>query len=1284
MDDCKNKYQKYKQMVKQWEDEFMKQNDRIPTKEDIKNASNDVRYAYKSYHNLKRELSTKENSGLTSTKDEILLSVQNSLTSLFSDETASPPDEKSKEASVVESNGKESKKKEILPVFNSSGKLSELTARMDAMKQQIKRTRSSGSVAEGSPNVVMNVDQVWGEHLKGSGGVRKFQERTASFQISEKLYSSATFKSKRNPLKPHTPLRRTKSAVFSDFLQSRLAKRSIDESSTTGTQQSEETSTANEEKQEDWDKTETPNLTQEEPMEIAASSQDSSVSLDIFSTKCKLKVKDTCNSANTSKGNGHSKFSSNIDEKWLDRCVKPRTTSQSSQGSYQSAAINSQSSVILHMDNCNIDSQNSLSSQMDIGGSDDDAIISNSDTEEPSKVSMVMKRKAPEENAAEVAYKKTKLSKKEVLEKKIADGKLNENFVKVNLKKRVFVRGKKNTNFSKYKKMMYKRKQMDNDGGGGAAKKGNCFTCGMAGHWATNCPQNGGLISAEEAALIDDSPYLTLEEADALASENRPIPRFSLEPTEEVLKPIIEPLYKLDNGKIPKTPKEVKKALKDFGYDSFRPGQEETIMRILCGQSSLVMLSTGAGKSLCYQLPAYLYNQKKGPCIALVVSPLVSLMDDQVNNMPGPLNGACLHTNMTPKQKVQVEQQLKDGELHVLLVSPEAIINSDRQGLGGLLSLLPPVSFACVDEAHCVSQWSHNFRPSYLMLCKVLREKLKIRTLLGLTATATKSTAESIAKNLGVADGRIIADLPMPSNLVLSVSRDVHRDAALLELLKGERFSACDSIIIYCIRREECDRIAATLRTCLQDSKKHESNKRGAISWNAEVYHAGLTPHRRKQVQNAFMNGKLRIVVATVAFGMGINKNDLRAVIHYNMPASFERFVQEVGRAGRDGEEAHCHLFLESQGRDLSELRRHIYSDSVDRHTVRKLLHRVFKPCKCSNVKALEDWQPESSPPPESHRILVKETPEKNPPQASPVKCPGHEVAFSTDEAIQALDMPEENIQTLLCYLEQWVEVLSPAYTTCKVISYGGPGALKAAAKTCPPLAMAVALDQKSGKSHEKSTSIEFPVIDVAAAIGWESGQVKRQLKELEWKKVNGQNRRTQLVVQLLHPGLRVKAKGSLPPEELDRVLDWLSEKVERQERSKLLQLEALFTALSSVSSETYQECVKEVDEEKCLKLKEAVKNYFNTDTAEFENMQPKLLPGVENEDQVRADVRAMVGTFSDSSFTGRAIARIFHGISSPCFPAQVWGRTRFWRLHLNDNFQTICKIASPEILKAK
>ena len=903
-------------------------------------------------------------------------------------------------------------------------------------------------------------------------------------------------------------------------------------------------------------------------------------------------------------------------------------------------------------------------------------------------------------------------TREERLRKKLGSG----NFVKINLKRKTYVKGKKTLTGAKYRRMEFKRKMAEKEKK--SEKKSTCFRCGQEGHWANQCVGEGDELMPEPEDEEGDGgagEFPTLEEAAAMArglvgtpalvtserghllegvggdgggdaAEDEDEDDFLLracsewEPEEapadsfDVLNRV--PAYFADSDPDDECVEKMRRTLKEvFDFEEFRQGQTEAILRILRGQSTLVLLSTGAGKSLVYQLPAYLYG-RQSECITLVVSPLVSLMEDQVAGLPPGLKAACLHSNQTETQRSRVVDLVKKRKLHFLLVSPEALAGGGGGGgfFASLIKDLPPIAFVCVDEAHCVSQWSHNFRPAYLRLCRVIRERLGVRTILGLTATAPESTIRDVAENLWVdaASGVVRGEL-MPRNLVLSVSKDEDPDRALIRLLHGERFACCDSIIVYCTRREVCERLAVIIRTAMQeeDLKKKagdaagtKGSRRKRLSLTAEAYHAGLSAYRRKTVQNSFMGGKLRVVVATVAFGMGIDKPDIRAVIHYNMPKTFESYIQEIGRAGRDGKPAHCHLFLSyATGQDLNELRRHIYANSVDEQTVRKLLDFVFERNTSDDDAFIK------------HDQKYKE------------------VAVPLEKMVESLDLPEENISTLLCYLEndpkhRWIKLLNPVYSHCKVRCYGGPKQLRVAANKSPPLAAAIAIARKSGRLPGHTAQFEFPVVEVSARMGWDSGVVKRELKNLQWTRAPGGSwKKSGVLVEFSELALHFEAVRDLSAEDRDYLKTYLHDRSLQREKTELYDLQRVFRSFNSVASQSYKECAEEASTALSDKLKNFVSEYFGERVKTFEDLTKRRPPPLSPHDEarVKAEVMQFVGTHSDHRWHGRAVARVFHGIGSPCFPATQWGRVhRYWRSHLQIDFNVLCRLAREAILSSR
>ena len=326
-----------------------------------------------------------------------------------------------------------------------------------------------------------------------------------------------------------------------------------------------------------------------------------------------------------------------------------------------------------------------------------------------------------------------------------------------------------------------------------------------------------------------------------------------------------------------------------FGYDAFRGGQEPVIDTLLSGRDALAIMPTGAGKSVCYQVPALLL-----PGITLVISPLVSLMRDQVTQLVQMgVPAAFLNSSLTFRQYLLALSRAKEGRYKIIYVAPE------RLETKGFLDFAchADISLVAVDEAHCISQWGQDFRPSYLHIPAFL-EKLGRRPPLGaFTATATPEVREDIEKLLGLRDPLRVTTGFDRKNLYFEVQEPADKRSALLELVRS-RPDKCG--IVYCSTRKTVEEVCGLLQEA---------------GVSATRYHAGLEPEERQRNQEDFLYDRARVMVATNAFGMGIDKSDVRYVIHYNMPKDIESYYQEAGRAGRDGLPSSCILLY--SGRDV-------------------------------------------------------------------------------------------------------------------------------------------------------------------------------------------------------------------------------------------------------------------------------------------------------------------------------------------------------------------------------
>ncbi|KAJ6771511.1 ATP-DEPENDENT DNA HELICASE Q4 [Salix koriyanagi] len=695
------------------------------------------------------------------------------------------------------------------------------------------------------------------------------------------------------------------------------------------------------------------------------------------------------------------------------------------------------------------------------------------------------------------------------------------NFVKLNLNhgRRKFVngKGKKKSSYASSSRGLYRRSKRKSKGEGDVEMESVCDEEGLVTEIGQQKPKKG-------CELIEEAVLKVQNEA-----------------SDENLARLLNVMY---------------------GYDSFREGQLEAIKMVLDGKSTMLVLPTGAGKSLCYQMPAMVFSG-----VTLVVSPLVALMIDQLKQLPPVIQGGLLCSSQKPQEVSETLRLLQEGGIKVLFVSPERFLNEEFLFI---LSSIP-ISLLVVDEAHCISEWSHNFRPSYTRLrASLLCTRLNIGCILAMTATATATTLNAI----------ILRD-----NMQLSVSLSGNRTKDLLKLIKSPPFAELQSIIIYCKFQSETD----ILSRYLCDN-----------NISAKSYHSSIPSKDRSRIQELFCSNKIRVVVATVAFGMGLDKRDVGAVIHYSMPESLEEYVQEIGRAGRDGRLSHCHLFFD----DITyfKLRSLMHSDGVDEYAVNKFLCDIF---------------------------------------STDMKHQGKIHAMIKESSSRKFDMKEEVMLTLLTQLElgevQYIRLLPQLNVTCTLNFY----------KTSPMLLADkdIVVSAILKKSETKQGQYVFDMPTVANSIGVTTTELSNHLYNLKLK--------GEITYEVKDPAYCysiVEVPGDFCS--LSRQLTkWLLE----VECFKVRKLDAMFNAaICAVNDcEKMQGC-HGTQHAPCLQRK--ILDYFKDDgrhdiPSKTEQSSPFL----------RADIKVFLQGNSQAKFTPRAIARIMHGIASPAYPSTTWSRTHFW-----------------------
>jgi len=768
-----------------------------------------------------------------------------------------------------------------------------------------------------------------------------------------------------------------------------------------------------------------------------------------------------------------------------------------------------------------------------------------------------------------------------------------------------------------------------------------CFCCNSTGHFARECPHKDGThtdVQTQSAAC--DSPGAPDGDAlmihDMVDSEKARLPMiyeqfcptsptavqpFQIEALLGGHLPTCSDRHALEPSSFPSkdsklpldtaqyTDEQLTKVLQEvFGYQCFRDHQANVIRRVLSGESVLAILPTGAGKSICYQLPALLL-----PGLVLVVSPLLALMRDQLDQLPTGLPGAMLWGGQTRSEANKIIFDCARGHVRLLYIAPEKLLVPAV--LQTLLELPHGIGLVCVDEAHCVAEWGHSFRPAYYRLGHVLRAVLRPRSVLALTATATRATERCIAEVLGIPSEAVIRDAPLRDNLRLKV---LHHNGAtgngkalrsIAQLLKDGDLKHVHSVVVYCAFQAQSDQAAAILK---------QSGIRAAS------YHAGKSMEERLAVQRDFSGQHLRVVVATVAFGMGINISSLGAVIHLAMPRSLEDYVQQVGRAGRDGSEVGCWVLLDDA--DHQRLRSLCCSNAVDLSSVELLLHTVFAPPEWEAAHVVMPNSTEKVPDTQSLRIRYGVLP--------------------ITEATIDMDITEETIETVLSYLQGhdgsgMVSVLPSTAAMLSITFYTDPSVLAQHSS--------LVLSLLTCRPHVQRGVYKVPMARIVHFSGHSPSHILGELaglaasQSLRWEA----SKARALAWRIINPPSK---------EELPALSKQICERLKLQQSMNVCRMDTVYSVMS-VAARTGTDAVQQE-----MQLRRHIQEYFASNEDIPQLCDITELPVIASE-RASVEVAAFLHCCKSqvlglkSRMSGVAVARILHGLASAAYPADQWRR---------------------------